>query len=557
MGVGDQNVNLIIKAQDKASKAITKVGGLLDKLNGFVQRNQKVLKGAAIAGAGVVAALGLMTKGAIEQRKSQQRLAVVIENTGVNYAELADETERVIASQQAMTGISDELQRDVLSKLVVQIGNYDQALAALPAVLDASAASGKDASTVADTLGKALAGTANMAESIGVQFDKTADFSERLAVVMAKVGGTAADVADPTAKMLAQFADLSDKIGTALLPLMDRLADGLASVLEWMNNLSEGTTKVLAALGVGAGLLGALAAVLLVVPTVVAGITAIGAAMTLLSLNPIGLLVTALVATGVGIAWAFSETDEAAEKTVESMEKVGDASKATAIAIEDAADTADRSLDSFRSAQEKASRLVEGLDEAIVASLDSFGQSNDEIALAALEARGGVVDSYAKMSEEVQEQLVKQGQNVIRLLDINVAEVKATGQDIRKVVNNAWADASVSVANTVSFMVDEVNEKMGFLTQIVPDAWDEAATAAEEGAARMNAAAASIEFPFSFSALGTAPTAGLGEAVASGSVIPGTGAATGGANTLVNNGEINIILPDGATALDVLDEIGG
>ena len=190
----------------------------------------------------------------------------------------------------------------ILSRLIPVIGNVDQAMAALPAILDAAATSGMNAASIAGTLGRALSGTANTAESVGIVFDENATFAERLAQTLAKVGGAAEANIDPIQQMTNDLGDTKEAIGAALspvlLPLIAQLGDVARSFGEWSEENPE-LIRTIGLVTVGVGALGlGLLTIGVVAPIAVTGFHVVGAG--LVALNTITLAgvaaTTALIA---------------------------------------------------------------------------------------------------------------------------------------------------------------------------------------------------------------------------------------------------------------------
>ena len=391
------NVSLIIKAVDQASKVVDRIQGSVGKFTKGVERHEKALRGMGLAGTAVVGVLGLMTKGAENQRKSQQQLAAVVENAGKSWGTYGTAIEAVIAEQQRQTAVSDEEQRAALSRLIPVLGSVDKAMAALPAVLDASAVSGSSAATVAGTLGRALSGAANTAESVGITFDKTATFSERLAATMDKVGGAAAAAATPSEKMRASLGDLSDAVGTALLPIMDRLAGIVSDLANKFTSLDSGTQETIVKLVGAGGLLLSLGLVVSFIPKVIAGIQAISNVLRIsLVKSGIGIAVVALGTLAASLGWFTSDEEQLVE---DNIAKIAAAEIDLGLSAETAADGIDEvppaldrvsaALDAF----EKTSRTVTELFEK------KFGELPASVAKA-LQDMGAVIETETGFLED-------------------------------------------------------------------------------------------------------------------------------------------------------------
>lgn len=198
-------------------------------------REHKLLIGAF--GAAIVGSLGLMVREAEAQRLSIAKLSLALENVGVSYAGVRKELEATMEATARKTGISDEAQREALSKLVFITGSYEKSLAALPVVLDLAAFAGMDAASAAMILGRAMAGSTAMLSRYGIYVREGANATEILASVQRKVAGSAEAMASPFTIIKDQMGELGETIGTILLPplkLFNTVAVGIIDVIKWL-----------------------------------------------------------------------------------------------------------------------------------------------------------------------------------------------------------------------------------------------------------------------------------------------------------------------------------
>lgn len=172
----------------------------------------------AAFGATIVGSLGLMVREAEAQRLSQVKLSLALENVGVSYAGVRKELEANMAATARKTGISDEAQREALSKLVFITGSYEKSLAALPTVLDLAAFAGMDAASAAMILGRAMSGSTAMLTRYGIYVKEGASATEILDAVMRKVNGAAEAMRSPFSVAKDQMGELGETIGAVLLP---------------------------------------------------------------------------------------------------------------------------------------------------------------------------------------------------------------------------------------------------------------------------------------------------------------------------------------------------
>ena len=196
--------------------------------------------GAAVATAGVSAAvvgvagaLYKATQAAAEDQKSQALLADQLQKTVGASDQLIASTERLIAEQQALTGISDTDLRDALSILVRGTGDLTKAQNLLSTAMDISTATGKDLNSVSIALARGANGQFTALTRLGIPIDentkKSKDFNQVLRDLNDQFGGaakTAAGTFQGQLKILqGQFGEIVETVGAALLPYLQQFSD--------------------------------------------------------------------------------------------------------------------------------------------------------------------------------------------------------------------------------------------------------------------------------------------------------------------------------------------
>ena len=210
------NVNITIDADAKKAE---------DKLKQFQANVRKAgLALSAMGAAGAFAIKGF-TAAAIKQDQAMALFLNSSRNAGAEMVGLEQKIKGVTRALQDKTNFGDEEQLAVLAKMIPVLGSTEKAMAALPAIMDAAATTGRGLKEQSETLTKALAGTVHQAESLGIKFDKTATFEERLALITKLTGGAAEAAADPFTQLGNATGDLAEKIGEALLPVVVPLID--------------------------------------------------------------------------------------------------------------------------------------------------------------------------------------------------------------------------------------------------------------------------------------------------------------------------------------------
>jgi len=481
--------NILLRAKDQASAAIKKVKGEFVDLNGVIDKHEKALKRAGVAGAVVVAGLAAMTKGAATQQRTQRQLAAALDNVGVSYASVGDELERVIAVQQTKTGVSDEDQRESLRILVGTLGSYEKAVQALPAVLDAAAFAGTGLRETSKTLSRALAGNVNTAESVGITFDKTADFGERLSQVLDVAGGQAESSRDPFDALLNSLSDIGDEIGTAFLPLAEKAANAVGRFAEFLGELDEGTLSTIAAIAGGAGLTLALAGL---IPLIAATTVALGGMSVASALATGGLTVLAGLAAAGALKLAMDDLIEPIGDVNVEVATLGTESESTAESAKNAADALDLMTDatekmekSAADAADKSLRpLRESIDDVLVATgqvasvedvglrlADMFGLlSNVELDGRPIELMGrygtamsGLGDRIEQLRPEIREGFADSLKEAVGVLGITARDIEAKGGDVDAALGAAFEGLDEEGAETFKRLVDGIGEELALL----------------------------------------------------------------------------------------------
>lgn len=284
--------------------------------------------GQAARAAGAVAAAGLAVAGAAalkfgadsvqafaEAQEAQNRLAFAFEK----FPALADTNVEAIRRLNSALMQKTRFDDDAIASAQGVLAQFDltgKQLAELtPLLLDYAAATGKDLTTSAEDLGRALLGQGRALKVLGIDFSDTGslagNFDQLMIDLSATVGGFAEKDATTAAGQLAilqnRFGEVQEAVGEALLPALQKLiewidGEGLVILEEFAAWFAEdGVT----ALTTFIDKLAEMAEDGSLVPSVVAGIGAITSAQLLLNgamlANPVGVVIgtLALLATQV------------------------------------------------------------------------------------------------------------------------------------------------------------------------------------------------------------------------------------------------------------------
>ena len=273
------------------------------KADDAIKRFQGNVKKAGLAlsaiGAGGVLAIKGFTQAAIEQERSLNLVLTTAANAGESMDGLKERVEAATAALQQKTNFGDEDQMKALAQLIPMLGSTENALKALPAVMDVATLQGQDLISAVRTMGPALAGTTNRIRGTTLEFDKSQGPMERVNAVLKQIGGTAEAGADPFTQLGNATGDLKEKIGAALLPTVTTLLQKLLKFVEFLQTLNPAILKW------GAGILGIATAIgvvggpLLLFSGLIKGILV---SFTAMAFTPIGAIITAIaLAVGAGI----------------------------------------------------------------------------------------------------------------------------------------------------------------------------------------------------------------------------------------------------------------
>lgn len=301
------------KGIDKAIKEFNSLESVGAKANFALKK--AALPAAAAMGA-LALALGDATKAAIEDDAAQANLANIIkQNTSYTDAQIAA-NEEWISTQGKLLGVTDDDLRPALAKLVTQTHSLAKAQEGASLAMDIAAATGKPLSTVTDALSKAYGGNTKALAKLSPELKdlikdglSTEDAMMVLSNTFSGSATTAANTAQGQFKRLSlSLQETKESIGAALMPAVEKVLPVLGQIGNWA---SEHTTTFL----VLAGAIGTLAGVILAYNAylklqaayTIAATVATAAFNLVMSLNPISLVVIAVVALIAGLVLAYKK----------------------------------------------------------------------------------------------------------------------------------------------------------------------------------------------------------------------------------------------------------
>ncbi len=206
--------------------AQNEVEGFGSKMGGFAKK-----AGAAFAAAGAAAAAyaGVLlvdgVKSAIEDEAAQAKLATTLQNvTGATDAQIKA-TEDYITQTALANGITDDVLRPSLDRLVRSTKDVQKAQELQTLALDIAAGTGKDLKTVSEALGKAYDGNLGALKKLGVGIDesiiKSKNFDAAAAALATTFEGQASQQAETfqgkMARLTVAFDEAKETVGSYVL----------------------------------------------------------------------------------------------------------------------------------------------------------------------------------------------------------------------------------------------------------------------------------------------------------------------------------------------------
>ena len=216
------------------TKADQKTQTFSQKVNKYSKAMAKSFALAGVAAAAYAVKLGVDgVKSAIEDEKSQVKLAQALRNTTKATDSQIASTEEYISKQQLSFGIADTKLRPALANLARATGDLTKAQKLNNLAIDIAAATGKDLETISLALSKAYNGNLGALTKLGVPLDaniiKTKDFEAATDQLQKLFGGSAQANAKTLEGQLSilreTFAELQEGVGVKVIPILKRLAE--------------------------------------------------------------------------------------------------------------------------------------------------------------------------------------------------------------------------------------------------------------------------------------------------------------------------------------------
>jgi hypothetical protein len=230
-----------IYGNDKtASKTLKGVGREAESAGEHFKKMGKVAATSFLAVGGAAAALAVSSiKNAIEDEKSQRRLAIALKNTvGATKAQTAS-VEDYITKTQARYGVVDDKLRPSLQRLVTATKDVTEAQRLQTLAISISAGTGKDLETVSNALGKAYGGNLASLQRLGLGIDqsiiKSKDTKAAFELLFKTFDGQGIAAADSMegrfGRLKIAMDETKEQIGYALMPIVEKMATYLTDTV--------------------------------------------------------------------------------------------------------------------------------------------------------------------------------------------------------------------------------------------------------------------------------------------------------------------------------------
>jgi hypothetical protein len=225
------NVEILgeFKKLTSASKgAQTELQGLNKKISGFASSAGKAFAsiGVGLSFALIARELGEATKAAVEDRKSQELLAISLRNTMDATDDQIASVEESIKQLSLQAAVADDELRPAYAKLAIATKDVGETNRLMAIALDASAATGKSLDQVTQAMAKSLAGSDTALMKLIPSLKNSKNPIDDMAKAFSGASAAAANL-DPYQKMQVQFGEIQEEIGTVLLPVLDEFVTWL------------------------------------------------------------------------------------------------------------------------------------------------------------------------------------------------------------------------------------------------------------------------------------------------------------------------------------------
>lgn len=235
MALSATEILLLIKAKDEASGVLNNVSKTAQSVGKSMGTALKI--GGAVAAAGIGAAAFAAVdfiKKAQQEQVGIERLQTALKTLDAAHRGNAAEVEKVVRARERLAFADDEL-RDSLSLLVVQTGDYEEAVSRQAIAMDLARGTGMDLQLASKLVGKVTEENVEVLKKYGITIGQGATQTEALAEIQRRFAGQSAAYAETSAAKWKifnnQLDNIKETIGAALLPVVTQLGAALSDYL--------------------------------------------------------------------------------------------------------------------------------------------------------------------------------------------------------------------------------------------------------------------------------------------------------------------------------------
>lgn len=224
-----QEATLILRIKELGSEAIDKISGAL----GFLA------KGAAVAFTAISAFAGASLKAYKEQEEATNKLNQALVNQGIYSKQTAANYATYAAELQKTTTFADENIIAAQASVQAHLGQIPVTRELTKAILDYAQATGKDAVSAAEAIGKSIGTSTNALARNGIEVDANSSKQEKMAQVLAgierKWGGQAVAAGKGLGvleRMKNAMGEILETAGERFAPVIEHIANAVIKFSE-------------------------------------------------------------------------------------------------------------------------------------------------------------------------------------------------------------------------------------------------------------------------------------------------------------------------------------
>jgi hypothetical protein len=226
-------LEIIVAIKQVGAQALDKVRGEMMKLETHARslvKTQNLIAGAAVGGMAVK-----FVDAYEESRRATERLQQAMANVGASYIENQKHIEETTKALQRKTNFGDDEQVAALAELIPLVGNYTNAMKALPQILDLAAMMQTDLKSASEQYAQLLNG--EVPKGLGRLIPQLKDMqkngasaAEMMGVLNERTKGFAQSDVSPVIQFKNALNDTAEQIGQTLLPAVTSLKDVFISM---------------------------------------------------------------------------------------------------------------------------------------------------------------------------------------------------------------------------------------------------------------------------------------------------------------------------------------